>query len=90
VTPFRVLALGLAAAAGVGTGWILAQRYLHQHQADLFSPQARRRHAALGYLAGRPEPETLHLLRDYLSWERHPVLRRRALRVVREVEHALA
>jgi hypothetical protein len=90
VRPLRLLALALAAAAGVGAGWVLAQRYLQQHQADLFSPQVRRRHAALGYLAGRPAPETLHLLRDYLSWERNPGLRRRALRVRREVEHALA
>jgi hypothetical protein len=74
---------------GLGAGWVLAQRYLHRHQADLFSPSLRRRHAALGYLAGRSAPESVRLLRDYLAWERHPVLRRRAIRVVRELEHAL-
>jgi hypothetical protein len=83
--------LWVTAAAGVGAaaGWVLAQRYMRRHQAALFSPKARRRHAALGYLAGRPRPDTLRLLRDYLAWERHPVLRRRARRVVRELEHSL-
>ncbi|HEY9383105.1 MAG TPA: hypothetical protein VIP80_06290 [Gemmatimonadales bacterium] len=89
MTALRSLCVVLAAVAGVAAGWTLAQRYLEQHQAALFSPKLRRRHAALGYLAGRPTPETLRLLRDYLAWERHPVLRRRAGRVVRELEHAL-
>ncbi len=89
MTALRSLCVVLAAAAGLAAGWTLAQRYLERHQAALFSPKLRRRHAALGYLAGRPAPETLRLLRDYLAWERHPLLRRRAVRVVRELEHAL-
>jgi hypothetical protein len=80
----------LATAAGVAAGWLLAQGYLARHREALFSPRLRRRHAALGYLAGRPSPETLRLLGDYLAWERHPVLRKRARRVAREVERALA
>ena len=89
MTALRSLCVTLAAAVGVATGWVLAQRYLERHQAALFSGKVRRRHAALGYLVGHPDSETLRLLRDYLAWERHPVLRRRALRVVRELEHAL-
>jgi len=85
----RTLYTVLAAGAGIAAGWVLSQRYLHRHQAALFSAKARRRHAALGYLAGRPGPESLRLLRDYLAWERHPVLRRRARRVVRELELSL-
>lgn len=85
----RSACVALAAAAGLAAGWGLAQGYLHRHQAALFSPKARRRHAALGYLAGRPGTDTLRLLRDYLAWEHHPVLKRRAKRVVRELEHAL-
>jgi hypothetical protein len=68
---------------------MLAQRYLGSHRAALFSPSPRRRHAAIGWLAGRPSPDTVRLLRDYLAWERHPVLRRRGLRVVQELERAL-
>ena len=86
----RPICFALAGVAGSAAGWLLAQRYLARHRAALFSPKLRRRHAALGYLLGRTDAETLRLLRDYLSWERHPVLRRRALRVVRELEHALA
>ena len=80
----------VSALAGAGFGWLMAQRYLHRHQAALFSTRRRRRHAALGYLAGRPAaPGTVRLLRDYLSWERHPVLRRRARRIVQELERSI-
>jgi hypothetical protein len=78
----------LASAAGLVAGWALSQHYLGRHRSALFSPSIRRRHAALGYLAGRATPETVRLLRDYLTWERHPVLRRRGLRVMRELELA--
>jgi hypothetical protein len=90
VKALRAMCFALAGLVGSAAGWVLAQRYLERHRAALFSPKLRRRHAALGYLVGHPDAETLRLLRDYLVWERHPVLRRRALRVVRELEHALA
>jgi len=89
VTAQRPLLVTLAVAAGLTAGWTLSRRYLRRHREALFSPKLRRRHAALGYLAGRPTPETVRLLRDYLAWERHPVLRRRAARVVRQLELAL-
>ncbi len=79
----------LAATAGVAAGWTLSRRYLERHKAALFSSRVRRRHAALGYLAGHPGAETVTLLRDYLAWEKHPALRRRAARVARELELAL-
>jgi membrane-associated PAP2 superfamily phosphatase len=79
----------LAVTAGVAAGWTLSRRYLERHKAALFSPRLRRRHAALGYLAGHPAAETVTLLRDYLAWEKHPALRRRAARVARELEMAL-
>ncbi|MGQ0703361.1 MAG: hypothetical protein ACT4PM_09555 [Gemmatimonadales bacterium] len=82
-------AFTLAALLGFGAGWALAQRYLHRHQTALFSPHRRRRHAALGYLAGRPTPENVRLLKDYLAWESHPILKRRASRVVRELTRTL-
>ena len=85
----RPLLVAVATTAGLAAGWALARRYVGRHQAALFSPKLRRRHAALGYLAGRRSPETVRLLRDYLGWERHPVLRRRAARLVRELELAL-
>ena len=48
MTALRSLWIVLASAAGLAAGWVLAQRYLERHQAALFSPKLRRRHAALG------------------------------------------
>jgi hypothetical protein len=77
-------------AAGAVAGWMLAQRRLATHQRDLFSPRPLRRLGALGYLAGQTGVETIRLLRDYLAWERQPVLRRRAQAILRGLESSLA
>ena len=81
------IAFGLAAGAAVG--WLLAQRHIRRHREDLFSPRPLRRLAALGNLQGAEGVDTVRLLRDYLEWERHPVLRRRATAIVRRLEAAL-
>lgn len=77
-------------AAGAVAGWLLAQRRLETHQRDLFSPRPLRRLAALGYLAGQAGVDTIRLLRDYLVWERQPVLRRRAQAILRGLEATVA
>jgi hypothetical protein len=77
------------AAAGAMAGWQLAQRRFTAHQRDLFSPRPLRRLAALGFLAGRVGVDTIRLLRDYLAWERQPVLRRRAQAILRGLEAAV-
>jgi hypothetical protein len=79
-----------ALAAGAVGGWLLAQRRLTVHQRDLFSPRPLRRLAALGFLAGQGGVGTIRLLRDYLVWERQPVLRRRAQAILRTLEATLA
>jgi hypothetical protein len=89
VTLRRSLGVLLATAVGVVAGAALAERYLRHHRAALFSRRAIRRHAALGYIAGRPTAENVRVLRDYVAWERHPALRRRAKRVIRSLEKAL-
>ena len=86
----RGLFVVAAAAAGVAAGWLLAQQYLDHHKRALFSKAPRLRHAALGYLSGHPSPETVRLLRDYVAWERHGGLKRRGLRVMRELEAAIS
>ena len=43
-------------------------------------------HALVGF---REPAETVRLLRDYLGWERQPVLRRRATAIVRRMEETL-
>ena len=75
---------------GATAGWVLAQRRLTIHRRDLFSPRPLRRLAALGFLAGQAGVETVRLLRDYLAWERQPVLRRRAEAILRRLEATLA
>jgi len=77
-------------ALGVTGGWLLPQPRLTYHRRDLFSPRPLRRLAALGFLAGQNEVETVRLLRDYLAWERQPMLRRRAEAIVRRMEATLA
>ena len=77
-------------ATGGLAGWLLAQRRLATHQRDLFSPRPLRRLAALGFLAGQTGVETIRVLRDYLAWERQPVLRRRAQAILRGLEATLA
>jgi hypothetical protein len=79
-----------AALLGVSAGWLVAQRRLTYHRRDLFSPRPLRRLAALGFLAGQNEVETVRLLRDYLAWERQPMLRRRAEAIVRRMEATIA
>jgi hypothetical protein len=86
----RAWLFGCGLAAGGLAGWVMAQRRLATHQRDLFSPRPLRRLGALGYLAGQTGVETARLLRDYLAWERQPVLRRRAQAILRGLEATLA
>ena len=79
-----------ALGAGFATGVILAQRRMGRYRRALFSRRALDRLAALGYLSGRPGVETVQLLRDYLDWETHPMLKRRAEAIVRRLEVRLA
>lgn len=81
----------LLVAFGVGTtlGAMLAQHSMGKHRRDLFSAHPLRRLSALGYLNGHPSVEAVRLLQDYLTWERHPILRRRAERIARRMEAKL-
>ncbi len=85
----RVRALLAALAIGTVLGATLAQHSMGKHRRDLFSPHPLRRLSALGYLNGHPSVEAVRLLRDYLSWEQHTMLRRRADGIVRRMEAKL-
>lgn len=76
---------------GIGSllGLLLAQYTMDKYRQDLFSDRPLRRLSALGYLSGRPSVAAVRLLQDYLAWERHPLLRRRASAVLRRMEAAL-
>ena len=79
----------LGMAAGAALGWWLAGQHRARHRTDLFSPRPLQRLAALTGLAGAVTVENVQLLRDYVEWERHPMLLRRARSLVRQMEAAL-
>lgn len=85
----RALAVMAGAVLGLAAGWIWGQQHQGRHRTDLFSPKPLRRLSALGYLAGQGGIETVRLLQDYLTWERQPLLRRRAEGLVRRLEATL-
>lgn len=78
-----------ALTAGAVLGALLAQRSMGRWKGSLFSARPLRRLAALGYLSGHPGPEAVRVLRDYLAWEEHPALRRRAEAIRRRMESKL-
>jgi hypothetical protein len=85
----RSLAVAVGLALGAALGWALAQRHIRDHRQDLFSRRPLRRLSALAHLAGDAGVGTARLLRDYLGWESHPLLRRRAERLLRRLEATL-
>ena len=82
----RSLLMVAATSAGLALGWVVARGQLSRHRSDLFHLRPVRRLAALSYLEGQATPDTLRLLRDYLAWENHPILRRKASQIVRRFE----
>ena len=78
-----------AVVAGVALGWVAAGQRERRYQRDLFHPRPLRRLAALGGLEQQPGAETLRVLRDYLVWERVPLLQRRAGGLLRRFEATL-
>jgi hypothetical protein len=67
--------------AGLTLGIVAWSTYREKHARSLFSPKPRRRLAALSRLSS-PEGvdatvDTVATLREYVAWERHPMLRRR-------------
>jgi hypothetical protein len=85
----RELKVAAAALVGFVVGNALAQRSMGRSRAALFSARPLRRLAALGYLSGHPSVASVRVLKDYLAWEEHPALRRRAETLVRRMEAIL-
>jgi hypothetical protein len=87
----RVIGIGLLAAAVAGLlGVLFVRDQMSRHRRDLFSSRPLRRLAALGYLAGLPPAvESVRLLRDFVAWERQPLIRSRAVQVVTRLEAEL-
>jgi hypothetical protein len=85
-TGIVLLSVGTAAAVGV----LVVRDQVTRHQRELFSGQALKRFAALGYLAGTPASvELVQLLRDFCAWEPNAILRRRATQILARMEQQL-
>jgi hypothetical protein len=85
-TAFALLAVAAVAAVGV----LLVRDQISRSRRDLFSQHPLRRLAALEYLGGVPASvDTVLLLRDFLVWEKRPLLRKRAQGVLAQLEEAL-
>ena len=83
VTGITALALGAAGAVAS----LLVRDQMSRHRRDLFNPRALRRLAALGYMAGEhASVDNINLLRDFVVWERRPLLRSRAKTIVARME----
>lgn len=83
----RLVALGFVGGIACGAlAWTHLQR---QYRRDLFSRHPLRRFAALTYLRSRHSMGTVRLLREYIAWERMPVLRDRGVRLMRHIESTL-
>lgn len=82
----RLVAMMGGTAVGLAVGLLAAQRLGEHHRTDLFNPRPLRRLAALGFLARNSGVETVSLLRDYLVWEQHALLRRRAAALLKRLE----
>ena len=79
----------VAFASGVVAGLVLWSLQMKRSQRDLFSKSPIKRFAALGYLGGQPGIETAHLLADYCRWEKHPMLLKRANRLLSRMRAGL-
>jgi hypothetical protein len=84
----RLAAFGFVGGMALGAlAWSHLQR---QYRRDLFSRHPLRRFAALTYLRSRPSMGTMRLLREYIAWERMPVLRERGVKLMQHVESTLS
>lgn len=75
---------------GAACGILIWSHLQRQYRQDLFSRHPLRRFAALTFLRARPNLGTVRLLREYIAWERSPVLRQRGAALMRNVEKSLA
>jgi hypothetical protein len=83
-----IVLLSIGAASALGA--LVVRDQISRHQRNLFSTQAFKRFAALGFLSGAPASiELVQLLRDFVAWEPSPLLRRRAAQILGRMEEQL-
>jgi hypothetical protein len=74
---------------GLVVGLVVWSEQVHRARHDLFRGNIVRRRAALGFLRAQWSAGTVRVLREYVSWERQPSLRRRGAAILRRMEEAL-
>lgn len=83
----RLVAAGFV--GGVAAGGLVWSQLQRQYRRDLFSSSPFRRVAALGFLRAQPSLATAQILREYVAWEKRPLLRQRGVRMLKRLEAAL-
>ncbi len=87
----RVLFWTLAAVGTItAAGTLVLRDQTARHRRNLFHSHPLRRLAALNYVRAHPAVENALLLRDYLTWETRPILRKRAASILERMERQLA
>ena len=77
---------------GVVAGLVVWSVQMQRCRRDLFSSNPVKRMAALGHLGGQsfgaaaPDLESVHLLNEYVVWEKLPLLRRRGERLLQRMK----
>ena len=82
--PSRYAALGFLGGAACGA--VVWSRLQRQYRRDLFNGNPMRRVGALGYLRSRPTVDSVRLLREYIGWEKNPLLRYRGAKLLKRIE----
>lgn len=83
-----IVLLSAGVVAAVGT--FVVRDQMTRHQRNLFSPNALKRFAALGYVSSlSASVELVHLLRDFATWEPSTLLRKRAAQILARMEREL-
>jgi hypothetical protein len=83
-----IVLISVGAVAAVGL--LVVRDQISRHRRMLFSSQALKRFAALGYIAGSdPSVELVRMLRDFSAREPNSILRRRARQIIERMEREL-
>jgi hypothetical protein len=85
----QVKAVTVGLLGGLLLGAVVWNAQMRRSRRELFNKSPFKRLAALGYLGGQPGLDTVRILSDYVGWERHPALKRRAERLLRRMESEL-
>ena len=89
MTKQRASFVAVGFIGGVAAGSLFWSRMQRQCRRNLFSRQALRRIAALGYLRAKPSVRNAQLLREYVAWEPRPILRNRGVKMLKRLEATL-